>query len=277
MSKTKITGISTIEFPSTMDGSVMTTTDVSKYVNTLFGKIFADYKGCVVKVDQGSNQMDPQAQLDNRHPISVELYFAPGTGEGKENCLKAFKPIATPEEREAAKSSDGKKRMNFVSRMEMFQMAMGNNKTFIITQDAVDILRDLLWYELKTNLPEGDKCTPKVFNERGISVETCSAATAQQNMYGMPSTDPKVIYGVVRFIDINEIFHLIFGDKEDSRCYYETRPVKPIAQMYQGMGSIGTAKWLVYVNRLNEKSVRDTLTELGAPMATGPNISTASF
>ena len=41
------------------------------------------------------------------------------------------------------------------------------------------------------------------------------------------------------------------------------------------MGNIGEQKWLLSLNRLNEVSMRNILTELGSGPAMGPNIETA--
>lgn len=275
MSKTKITGLSTINFPSTLDGAVLTTTDVSKYVNTIFGRIFSDYKGCVIKIDQTANPNNPQSQLSAAHPVLCDLYFAIGSSPKDDKRLKAFEIIGHESEEEVPKK---KNRMNFVSRMEVFQMSMSENKTSVITQDAIDIIQDLLWYELRSNLPK--QVTPKVINERGIAVETCSRGTAQQNMFGAPVESNNVVYGVIRFVDINEILHMVFGDDEDTRCHYDVRPVRPTASMYAGMMpnmNNGEQKWLLYVMKLNEKAVRDVLTELGTPSVMGPNIATSTF
>lgn len=274
MSKTKITGLKPINFPSTVDGSIMTSTDASKYVNTFFSKIFADYKGCVISIDQTADPSNPQSALNANHPVQCQLYFAVGTADKDDKRLRAFEILSSKD-----KSDSGKKegRMHFVSQMRSYQMAMTENKVSCITQDAVDILGDLLWYELRNNLPEN--ATPKTFNDRGISLETCTTSTSQQNMFGTPQ-DNKVIYGVVRFVDINEIFHMIFGDEKDSRCYYQTVPVKPVVPPFAGMNmtTMAEQKWVLNLTRLNEKAVRDVLTELGtgAP-ALGPNINTATI
>lgn len=277
MSKTKITGLSTINFPSTMDGAVLTTTDISKYVNTLFSKLFADYTGCIIKIDQSATPNNPQNQLNERHPVLCDLYFTVGAPKGDDNRLRAFDIIGHDSSNEEAPKK--KNRMNFVSRMEVFQMAMTENKTSVITQDAVDIIQDLLWYELKSNMPK--EVTPKVFNERGIAVETVTSGSVNGNMFGN-TNENKIVYGVIRFIDINEILHLIFGDEENSRCHYEVRPVRPTASMYAGAGmmpnmQMGEQKWLLYVNKLNEKGIRDILTELGTAPVAGPNIVTSTF
>lgn len=270
MSKTKINGITTIDFPSTLDGSFITTTDVSKYINSFFSKIFADYKGCIVNIDQTSNPNDPQTSLSAAHPITCDLYFAIGSAKEGDSRIRAFDPITDKvKEEKATKTS-----MNYISRVCAYNTAMTDNKLSIVTQDAVDILHELLWGELINVLPQNP--TPKVFNERGIALETSVARTTQDSLFSTSTS--KVVYGVIRFIDINAVFHMIFGDKdENNKCYYMATPVKPVVPYIQGMQPTDT-KWLICLNRLNEKGVRDIMTELGASMpSVGPNISTSQF
>lgn len=271
MSKTKISNLTHMEFPSTLNGSFLTTTDVSKYVNTLFSKIFADYKGCVITIDQSADPNNPQVQMSQNYPVQCQLYFAVGESDPDDKRLRAFE-LMTEANKVPEKTKDS---MNFIARTMSYQMAMTQNKTCCVTQDAVDILSELLWYDVKRNIPKDP--TPKVFNERGIALETCTSNTSQQNMF-VPVDNGRIIYGVIRYIDLAEIFHLLFGDDEDSRCYYQVMPVKPVVPMMPGMTPMMTSeqKWLVCVNKLSEKGVRDLMTELGTTVPTiGPNISTS--
>ena len=263
MSKTRISNIETIEFPSTCDGALVTTRDLMKKVNSFFSNIFSDYKGCNINVDiNNSDPNDPQAIMNANHPVSVDLFFTPSNDED-ENRIKAFEIISG---KKVEKSSSGK--MNYLARVNAYNNAMTENKTTCITQDAVDILYNLLWYEIRRVVPEN--CSPKNFNDRGISVETSAAST---DAFGNVSS--KVVYGVVRYIDINEILHLIYGNDKASRCFYKTTPIRPIVPMYAGMNPANiTVKWILLINRMNENNMRDVLNELGTTPAVGPTIYT---
>lgn len=257
--KTKISGIETINFPSTCDGALVTTRDLMKKVNTFFGNIFADYKGCNINVDINADPKDPQAGLNMNHPVTVDLFFAP-TNDDDDSKIKGFNIIAGKK----VEKTEGK--MNYLARVSAYNNALTENKTTCITQDAVDILYDLLWYEIKKVMSEN--CTPKNFNDRGISVESSSSST---DAFG--NVTSKIVYGVVRYIDINEILHLIYGNDEDSRCFYKTTPIRPIVPMYAGMApSQMTVKWILLINRMNENNMRDVLNELGTAPAVGPTI-----
>ena len=267
--RTKITGIETINFPSTMDGAMLTTKDASKYINALFSRIFSDYAGCVIRIDQSANSGDVQAQLNAAHPVQVDLYFNATPAGDNEGTIRAFRLAG---EKDATDEATPAGSMGYTNKIASWNAAITENKVTCITQEAVDIMYDLLWYELKKYIPEKN-LTPKIYNDRGISVETCinnNATPFYQN------ENQKVVYGVIRYIDINEVFKLIFGAKiNDAKVFYQISPVKPIIPYMVGMtGNIGEQKWLLCLNRLNEKSVRNILTELGSAPVTGPNIET---
>lgn len=268
MAKTKITGIETINFPSTNEMSIMTTSTCCKYINRLLSGIFADYKGCRIVIDQSGNSMDPQANLSMNHPVQLELFFAVTKTDDMSGRIKAFKLIN--EEKIEKKQSASK--MNYVSIVTAYNAAMRENKCTEITQDAVDILSDLLWYELRSNMPED--CTVKNFNERGIALETVQSADT--NIY-TGQNSPKIIYGVVKYVDINSIFAMLFNKEDDGNMYYEVRPIKPIIPAMVGgynTAAFGDQKWLLAVDRISEKTMKDLLTELGTVPVTGPNINT---
>lgn len=268
--RTKITGLETINFPSTMDGAILTTKDASKYVNAFFSRIFSDYAGCIIRIDQTINPEDPQSQLKMAHPVQVDLYFkATPTGEN-EGAIRAFRLAGEKDSKDEATPAGS---MGYTNKITSWNAAITENKVTCITQEAVDIMYDLLWYELRRNIPEKN-INAKIYNDRGISVETCI------NNSGMPSyqnDNNKIVYGVIRYVDINEVFKLIFGDKvDDAKVFYQINPIKPIIQFMVGMaGNIGEQKWLLYLNRLNDKSMRNILSELGSGPAMGPNIETA--
>lgn len=267
--RTRVTGIETIEFPSTLDGALITTKEAAKYVNGFFSRIFSDYSGCIVRIDQSiARDSDPQSQLNAAHPIQVDLYFKAAPSDGNDGTLRAFKLAGEKDHKEKETPAGS---MGYTSKISSWNAAITENKVTCITQDAVDIMYDFLWYEIRKFIPE--KTTAKEYNNRGISVETCVNTGSNPGYYN----DPKTVYGVIRYIDINEIFKAIFGNEvNDSKVYYQIYPVKPIVpQMVGMMGNIGEQKWLLSLNRLNEVSMRNILTELGSGPAMGPNIETA--
>lgn len=267
--RTKITGLETINFPSTMDGAMLTTKDASKYVNAIFSRIFSDYAGCVIRIDQSTNPNDPQAQLNMMHPVQVDLYFKLTPTGDNEGTIRAFKLVGEKDPKEETTPAGS---MGYTNKIANWNAAITQNKVTCITQEAVDIIYDLLWYELKKYIPEKN-LNAKIYNDRGISVETC----INTNMTpGYQNENNKVVYGVIRYVDINEVFKLLFGAKvDDAKVFYQINPVKPIVQYMVGMtGNVGEQKWLLCLNRLNEKSLRNVLAELGSGPAMGPNIET---
>ena len=256
--KTKITNVETVEFPSTMDGAIITTKKVAMIVNAFFGRIFSDYKGCYVRVDQG-NSNSPQQDLNMYHPVQLDLYFDLNTNVENEGEIKAFHLIGN---KDSAKKESNPGRMNYVERATHYNAAIIENKVSDITQDAVDIMYGMLWYEIRKVVPSN--CTPKHFNDRGISVETYITENGERK-----------ILGVIRYVDVNEVFKLIYGaTKDNGKCYYQTNPVKPVLPptMISNNMPMINEKWLLYVMRLNEKSLRDVVGELGTSTTVGPNI-----
>lgn len=261
--KMRITNVEATEFPSTMDGAIITTKKVAMIVNAFFGRIFSDYKGCYVRVDQG-NSNSPQQDLNMYHPVQLDLYFDLNANPENEGTIKAFKLIGN---KDAAKGASNPNRMNYVERATHYNAAIIENKVTDITQDAVDIMYDLLWYEIRKVVPSN--CTPKHFNDRGIAVET----------YITENGERKII-GVIRYVDINEVFKLIYGKtKDNGKCWYQINPIKPIAIPGIMNNMVATQngvqineKWLLYLMRLNEKSLRDVVGELGTATTVGPNI-----
>lgn len=269
--RTRVTGIDTIEYPSTLDGAIITTKEACKYVNSFFSRIFRDYAGCVIRIDQSiPRDGDPQSQLNAQHPVQVDLYFTAAPSDDNEGTFRAFKLAGETEKKEDAVPAG---RMNYTSKISSWNAAITENKVTCITQDAVDIMYDFLWYEIKKFIPE--KTNAKEYNNRGISVETCINGNATPGYYN----EPKTVYGVIRYVDINEVFKYIFGDKHnDSKVYYQIYPVKPIVPQMAGMvGTVGEQKWLLSLYRLNEVSMRNILTEIGSGPAIGPNIETAKI
>ena len=269
--RTKITGMDTITFPSALDSALITTKEACKYVNTFFSRIFRDYAGCIIRIDQSiPREGDPQSQLNAQHPVQVDLYFNATPSDNSEGTFRAFKLAGEVDKKEDAVAPG---MMNYTSKINSWNAAITENKVTCITQDAVDIMYDFLWYEVKKSIPE--KTTAKEYNNRGISVETCINTNANPSYYN----EPKTVYGVIRYIDINEVFKYIIGaEHNDSKVYYQTYPVRPIVPQMAGMmGNVGEQKWLLSLNRLNEVSMRNLLMEIGSGPAIGPNIETAKI
>ena len=260
--KTKITLGEHPDFPVTNDCAIMTSQDLAKHTNALFSRIFADYSGCKIIMDQQQDPNTMQMILNQNHPIQVELYFALGKSSDDSKTLYAFKPIT---DKVKEHSVGGK--MNFVEMCMGHNIAITQNKSSEVTQEAIDIFSDMLWYEVATRTSTNPSA--KEFANLGIVAE---ASTLQgQTPYMTPNTQ-KLVYNVVKFVDINSILSMLFGGAEDgTQMIYQVIPIKPIVNLQgvQMMPNASEQKWLFNVMRINPQNLSDLFNELGAYNVTG--------
>lgn len=275
--KTKITIPGHPEFPVTNDGAIMTSTDISKHVNALFKRIFADYAGCRVFVDQTQDPSMQQLALSQAHPVQLELYFTLGKPVDTDKRLVAFRQL-TDKARESAGNTKG--RMNYIQMAMGYNVAVTNNKSSEITQEAIDVLGDMLWYDVAMNMSMNPSA--KEFNNKGIIVE--ASTTDNGSPYGgapylTPNTQ-RIVYNIVRCIDINSVLALLFSDDDNDPMIYNVTPLKPVIPTMNGFNvpNITEQKWLFSVNRINKQNFYDLCNELGTFNTTGGlNICTDSF
>ena len=260
------------EFPSTHDGMIITSRDLSKHVNALMTRIFADYSGCRIYVDQGSTGIDGMpVTMNQNHPVQLELYFNLGNHVDGERRLYAFRPI-TDSIKDAV--GEGKKR-SYVAQALGHNVAITQNKSSEITDDGIDILSTMLWYEVATRMSKNP--TAKEFNKKGIIVE---ASTANGNTPYMTLNAQRTVYNVVRYVDICSILAMLFED-DDKKLVYSVTPIKPIMPMTGGYvvpNVGGDQKWLFNVSRINQETFFDLCNEIGTfSSSNGLNITTDTY
>lgn len=260
--KTKIGLAEHPDFPVTNDCAIMTSQDLARHTNALFSRIFADYSGCKIIMDQQQDPNTMQLVLNQNHPIQVELYFALGNSADESKKLYAFRPIT-----EKVKDHSVGGKMNYVEMCMGHNIAITQNKSSEVTQDAIDIFSTMLWYEIATRTSVNP--TAKEFANLGIVAE---ASTFQgQTPYMTPNTQ-KLVFNVVKYVDINSILSMLFGDAEDgSPMIYQVVPIKPIVNLQgvQMVPNMAEQKWLFNVTRINQQNLSDLFNELGAYNVTG--------
>lgn len=260
------------DFPSTHDGMIITSRDLSKHVNALMTRIFADYSGCRIYVDQGSTGIDGMpVAMNQNHPVQLELYFNLGNHVDGERRLYAFRPI-TDSIKDAV--GEGKKR-SYIAQALGHNVAITQNKSSEITDDGIDILSSMLWYEVATRMSKNP--TAKEFNKKGIIVE---ASTANGNTPYMTPNAQRTVYNVVRYVDICSILAMLFED-DDKKLVYSVTPIKPIMPMTGGYvvpNVGGDQKWLFNVSRINQETFFDLCNEIGTfSSSNGLNITTDTY
>lgn len=260
------------EFPSTHDGMIVTSRDLSKHINAIMTRIFADYAGCKIFVDQGSTGVDGTPIVMNpNHPVQLELYFNLGNRVDGERRLYAFKPIT-----DTIKDAVGERnKKSYVAMALGHNIAITQNKSSEITEDGIDILGDMLWYEVAARMSKNP--TAKEFNKKGIVVE---ASTASGNTPYMTPNAQRTVYNVVRYVDICSILSMLFED-DGKKLVYSVTPIKPIMPMVGGYivpNAGGDQKWLFNVSRINQETFFDLCNEIGTfSSSNGLNIVTDTY
>lgn len=76
------------DFPATNDCAIMTSQDLAKHTNALFSRVFADYAGCKIIMDQQQDPNTMQLVLNQNHPVQLELYLLSEILQTKaRNCM----------------------------------------------------------------------------------------------------------------------------------------------------------------------------------------------
>lgn len=261
--KTRIELTERPEFPATHDGMLITSNDLCRHVNTLMRNVFADFVGSKVYVDQ--QNVNGQVVINPLHPVQLELYFNVGgaTKTTDDKKVLAFRSIQDKINDSVYKGGSN----NIIQRTIGMNIAVSTNKCSEITQDGIDILGDLLWNDVAANI---GKLTPKVFNDRGITVE--GSTTQAAGPYN--PTPQKVVYNIVRQIDIDKILAMMFDNGEEP-IVYQTKPIKPVDYVQK---PDGTTRWLIEVSRLNLRNYTDLCNSIGLyNTGSGINFVTETF
>lgn len=249
------------EFPATNECAVMTSQDLAKHVNALFNRIFADYAGCKIIIDQQGDPNSQQLVLNGAHPVQLELIFALGNSYDEHSKkLYAFRPITDKIKEQHV--AGGK--MNYIERCIGHNISITQNRSSEITQDGVDIFSSMLWYDLARKLSPNPSV--KEFNNLRIVAEGTS--TQSQTPY-MQSNTQKYVYNIVHGVDINSVIAMLFGSDSDGLpMVYNVVPIKPIINAMQMIPNVQQQnieqKWLFNVLRYNQQTISDLLNELGA-------------
>lgn len=261
--KTRIELTERPEFPATHEGMLTTSNDLCRHVNTLMKNVFADFVGSKVYVDQQS--VNGQIVINPLHPVQLELYFNVGGATTPTDSKKvlAFRSIEDKIKDSVYKGGAN----NIIQRTIGMNIAVSTNKCSEITQDGIDIIGDLLWNDVAGSI---GKMTPKVLNDRGITVE--GSTTAAASPYN--PNPQRVVYNIVRQVDIDKILKLIF-DNKNNEIAYQTKPIKPIDYVQK---QDGTTRWLIEVSRLNLRNYTDLCHSIGLyDTGSGINFVTESF
>lgn len=229
-----------VAFDGTNETKIVTTTVLSKYINELFRGAFKDYVGCTIKTVQQGESLAGEM-------VSLDLYFAPNSDNGKGN-IAAF--CAAGADAKATAAPEAKN--NIIGACLSHNRMITTTSSMVVTTDAVSMIYPLILNGFKSRLKESSKS----FSDCGIAVET-----ALNSQYGM---NRPIIYNIIRGIDINAVMKIIFGDKENS-FEFQVTPIKPVYT--QVIGGVDTnamgAKWIYSIVKLDKSNLNDLMNELG--------------
>ena len=228
------------EFNGTNESRLVTTSLLSKYINTLFKSAFKDYVGSIIKVVQPSESLAGEV-------VSLDLYFAPNSDNNK-GQVAAFCTAGTDAKASAAPTAKN----NIIGACLSHNQLVTTTSSMVVTTDAVSMLYPFILGGFKNRLKE----TSESFSKCGIAVETSMAG-----QYGMARP---IIYNVIRGIDINAVMKAIFGDDENS-FEFQVTPIKPISTPIYGAmnGATIDSKWIFSIIKLDKNNLNDLMNELG--------------
>lgn len=204
-------------------------------INSIFKNIFKDYNGCYIEVGNINQQ---------EAPISVIMDFMPGSNNNPDAEFEAFRKIT---------KDDGRGAGPIIESMKAHNQMIDTKESFVITQDAADMLYDLIVPDIRSRM----KAEPRAFQSRGIYVEDV-VATPTNGFGGVVN----VIHEYVRCIDINVLMKALLPEKNEkgNKVVYEIKPVNYIPS-FGNFG--GASNYLLSITQYDLTAMTNVLRECG--------------
>ncbi len=226
------------KFNDVVRTDLTTTQKISRRINQLFNSAFADYYGCVVRVNNGQGNTTPQAVF------SVELYFKPVNENAEsDGRIIAFKPI-------------GHSDASIYDQLQAISSTFNQSNKFDLTSEASQILS---WYlHPGMNL---DPFRPEQYKKAGLISEF-----ENRNMgYGYP-----VVMTKVSGIDLIKLVKDIYGHKNDSgsQVEYNVVPLRPLSANPNAQ-YMGLVNWLIMIQQADKNNTSQIASDFGYVPTTG--------
>lgn len=205
-------------------------------INSIFKNLFKDYHGCYIEVGNISQQ---------ETPISVVMDFTPGSTNNSDAEFEAFRKIT---------DEDGKRGAGpIIESMKAHNQMIDTKESFVITQDAADLLYDLIIPDIRSRM----KADPRSFQSKGIYVEDV-VATPVTGGFGKVVN---VIHEYVRCIDVNVLMKALLPEKNEkgNKVIYEIKPVNYIPSF----GNFGGSNYLLSITQYDLTAMNNVLRECG--------------
>lgn len=208
-------------------------------INSIFKNLFKDYSGCYIEVGNINQQ---------EAPISVVMDFMPGSNNNPDAEFEAFRKIT---------KDDGRGAGPIIESMKAHNQMIDTKESFIITQDAADLLYDLITPNIKVKM----KADPRNFQSRGIYVEDVVATPTG----GFGSGVVNVIHEYVRCIDINTLMKALLPEKNEkgNKVTYEIKVVNYIPSFGTFNGNNGTSNYLLSITQYDLTAMANVVREYG--------------
>ena len=223
------------DFTGTTYTDYRSSNTLASTINSIFRNLFKDYRGCYIEVGNISQQ---------EAPISVVMDFTPGSNNNPDAEFEAFRKIT---------EEDGKRGAGpIIESMKAHNQMIDTKESFVITQDAADLLYDLIMPDIRCKM----KAEPRSFQSKGIYVEDVVATPT-----GGFGRVVNVIHEYVRCIDINVLMKALLPEKNEkgNKVVYEIKPVNYIPSF----GNFGGSNYLLSITQYDLTAMANVLRECG--------------
>lgn len=224
------------DFTGTTYTDYRSSNTLASTINSIFRNLFKDYRGCYIEVGNISQQ---------EAPISVVMDFTPGSNNNPDAEFEAFRKIT---------EEDGKRGAGpIIESMKAHNQMIDTKESFVITQDAADLLYDLIIPDIRCKM----KAEPRSFQSKGIYVEDV-VATPTTGGFGRVVN---VIHEYVRCIDVNVLMKALLPEKNEkgNKVVYEIKPVNYIPSF----GNFGGSNYLLSITQYDLTAMANVLRECG--------------
>lgn len=214
-----------VEMECLMKNKVLTSDELAGLINKLFGGIIVDYAGSRIVVK--GNVVEAEIFLE-------ETNAEPAKDSGQ------WKALVRRTEQEQKKGALGTiQRFNNRNKVATF---------YELTQDAKDAIGEFVDNEFIN------------YNTKEVNWKKCTAEITERNIYGQA----KIYYKIN--LDVKKIISKIYGRRLGEVEYeYLVGLVRPIYQVPDpsGSGNIITTKWLLTIQQLENKTLKEILAKAG--------------
>lgn len=225
--------VSQLPFESTTESKLLTTLDLGTMISSIFKKVFKDFDGCQLVLDQAQNRW------------KASLYFCENVNARTEGAVTNI--IRTSSKADATAGKTG-----MTTRLENVAQ-INRNVHYRLTEETTDVLTKYYMHFEKKKKDKKDK-TGKVDFTNFTQEQT------DTTQYGYGNT---VIYVVVNGVDVVEILKDIYGSKneEDHWVDYSVTAIRPVTQFQPT-----TPNLLMSIQRIDCEIVKDLYAKIaGVP------------